>query len=265
MSILIKKNYEHYISKNFNTEINLDANLDINYNFYVVYFINCMVNNNYMDWLINQINLVKDFGEIYIIATINKINEQKFRKDVIALFPKVKIEFYYENEFEYRGILKVWELGKKFNNKNDIILYFHSKGVTRCENYDSVKDHDYNIILKDINKIKEIFTIFPLIDKVGFYSGGCGWLWTNFWYARGSYICQVEKPLKTTRRHYYEDWLGRKVNSEDEFSETERDNSTYYENTLKNCYGFYTNKNEIANIGSYLDANTGKFHKIDNK
>jgi hypothetical protein len=268
MSTLVKKNYEHYVNKNINLDINLDKNLDknldIKYNIYVVYFINCMVNNNYMEWLINQINLVKDFGEIYIVATLYKNNEEKFRKDVLALFPKVGIECYYENEHEYRGILKVWELGRKFNNSNDIILYFHSKGVTRHRNYASTKDADYNIVLQDINKIKEIFTIFPSIDKVGFYSGGCGWLWVNFWYARGSYIYQVEKPLKTQRRHYYEDWLGRKVKPGDELCNTERDNTTYYENTLKNCYGFYTNKDNISNIGSYLDANTGKFHQIKN-
>jgi len=116
--------------------------------------------------------------------------------------------------------------------------------------------------LKDVEKIKEIFTIFPKIDKIGIFSGGCGWLWTNFWYARGSYNNRVEHPLNTDRRHYYEDWLARKVKIGDEYSETERSNVSYYENTLDRCYGFHTDKITIANIGSYFDAGSAKFYNL---
>jgi hypothetical protein len=199
---LVKKVYDHYI--NIDTPIN---NINIEkYNLYTVYLINCLINNNYFDWLLNQINLIKDFGStIYIIAIISKLNENLFKKKVLNFFPNVNIICYSENEYEYRGILHVWNLGKIHNKKNDIILYFHSKGLTYHQSYDSNKNDNYNIILKDINKIKEIFTIFSKIDKVGFSSGGNGWIWYNFWYARGSYINQVEKPIKTNRRHYYED------------------------------------------------------------
>ena len=50
---LVKKVYNHYVS--VDTEI--DINNSENYNIYSVYFINCLVNNNYSSWLINQINL----------------------------------------------------------------------------------------------------------------------------------------------------------------------------------------------------------------
>jgi len=259
MNILIKKNYEHYV----NTETRITLQDSENYNFYIVYFINCTINPNYMDWLVNQINLVKDFGgNIYIISTISEALETEFRINVKKFFPKVYIECYYENEYEYRGILKVWELGQVNNKKNDIILYFHSKGITHHQNYEFVKNDNHNVILQDINKITEIFSIFPDIDKVGYSSGGLGWIWYNFWYARGSYVNRVEKPLKTERRHYYEDWLARKVEIGDEFSETERSNVTYYKNTLKNCYGFFTDQLNIANIGSYFAVEDGEYKKI---
>lgn len=253
--VLVKKKYEHFLS--INTEINVVR--DEVYKIHIVYYINCMVNTNYMDWLMNQINLVKDFGsaEIYVISTILQSEDAQFRENVLNMFPSVNIECYYENEFEYRGILKVWELGQIYKSRNDIILYFHSKGISHNSSYDYNRHDDYNIILKDINKIEEIFTVFPEIDKIGFNSGGIGWIWFNFWYARGSYINRVEKPIKTQRRHYYEDWLGRKVEIGDEHSDIERDLSTYYENTIHSCYGFSNDNHTIANIGTYYCPESG--------
>lgn len=261
MSILIKKNYEHYI----NIETRIAADKCENYNLHIVYFINCLINPNYMDWLINQINLVKDFGgTIHIISTILESNETEFRINVKKIFPDVQIECYYENEYEYRGILKVWEIGQIYNKRNDIILYFHSKGISHHNSYENVKNDKHNVILQDINKIKEIFTIFPDIDKVGFSSGGMGWIWYNFWYVRTSYINKLEKPIKTERRHYYEDWLARKVEIGDEYCENERSNITHYKNTLKTCYGFFTDKLEISNIGSYYCPETNTYKNIIN-
>jgi hypothetical protein len=203
-------------------------------------------------------------ANIHIISTITPSKENEFRQKVLQLFPNVIIECYYENEFEYGGILKVWQLGQTFYKPNDIILYFHSKGMTHAKSYDHNKNDHYNIILNDIHKIKEIFTVFPKIDKIGFFSGGCGWIWYNFWYVRGSYIHSVEKPLKTSRRHYYEDWLGRKVSISDIYCDHERCTNTYYENTLHNCYSFFTDKITIANIGSYYDPNTNQLYNYPN-
>jgi len=196
-------------------------------------------------------------GTIYIIATLKKNNESGFRWQCLQHFPNVKIECNYANEFEYRGILKVWELGQIHNNTNDVILYFHSKGLTHHKCYESNRNDNYNVILKDINKVYDIFTTFPSIDKIGYSSGGMGWIWYNFWYARGSYIYQVEKPIQTQRRHYYEDWLARKVISTDKIVDFERPFS-YYPNTLQSCYGFHTDKQMYGNIGSYYCPNNNK-------
>lgn len=260
--LLVKKKYEHYV--NINTPINCE-NTFIDYNVYVVYFINCMSNKYYIDWLTNQMEIIKPMNaKIYIVASVLPNDETEFRDNVSQICPGCEIETYYENEFEYRGIMKVWELGRYYNKSNDIILYFHSKGISYTNNYEAFRNDEYNIILKDIDRIKEIFTLFPKIDKIGFMSGGCGWIWYNFWYARGSYINQVERPIKTQRRHYYEDWLGRCVKPGDQYCESERDNRSYYKNTLDTCYGFYTDKINFANIGSYFDTTDSKYHNICN-
>jgi len=197
-------------------------------------------------------------GTIYIIATLDKEEEDSFRNKVLSVFPGVNIECNYENWFEYPGILKVWELGQVHKSKNDIILYFHSKGMTHNSDYQNNRTDTYNVILKDIHKVEEIFSVFPSIDKIGLSSGGMGWIWYNFWYARGSYINSVEKPIKTQRRHYYEDWLGRKIfNNDYECNGVER-SFTYYESTLQNCYGFYCDEN-TGNIGSYYCPTNNKY------
>jgi hypothetical protein len=255
----IKGKYIHYV--NDNVEVSNDIN--INYNIYIVYYINCVCNSNWISWAYNQLNLIKnmDAKQIHIIATLKKEEENFFRKKILEINSTAIIECYYENEFEYRGILKVYELGQIYDNPNDILLYFHSKGVTHHKSYESNMNDNYNIIFKNIDLIKEVFTLFPKIDKIGYSCGGIGWIWYNFWYVRGSYVKKLEIPIKTTRRHYYEDYLSRIVDENDKYSLEERPIS-YYKNTLNSCYNIYTDKINIKNIGSFFCANTNKFFDI---
>jgi hypothetical protein len=256
---IIKKQYTHYVSDN--VEVNLNA--IEKYNVYVVYFINCLMNSNYLDWLYNQIPLVNYGCPIYIVATIEKKQEKWLRQITALLFPNlnIHIECNFKNEHEYSGILKVWELAQKHNKRNDIILYFHSKGVTRHPTYSMNRNDAYNIILKDLNKIKEIFTIFPKIDKIGYSSSIKGFIWYNFWFVRGSYAYMVEKPIKTENRYYYEEWLGKKVQAKDKQNHIERPFS-YYTYTADSCYGFNANGKTILNIGSWFDNTTNRYKRL---
>ena len=259
---IIKKKYTHYVSDNVDVVDKVEK-----YNIYVVYFINGLVNSNYLDWLYNQLPLVNYGCPIYIVATILKSQEKFLRQSTALLFPSynIHIDCYYTNEYEYRGILKVWELAQKHYQHNDIILYFHSKGVTRHKNYTINKNDNYNIILKDLDKIKEIFTIFPIIDKVGYSCSNYGIIWYNFWFVRGSYAHLIEKPIKTDRRHYYEDWLCRKVDHVDDkkclYTNKEREKSCY-PSSVHSCYGFHTDGKKILNIGSWYDEVAHKYKRV---
>jgi hypothetical protein len=263
--VKVQRNYQHYLSCD-----GVDVTLDRydSYRFYVVYFVNCLVNLNYFQWIETQLGMIKSFSalEIHIVAVCSKAQEQLLRERIDSLLPptgelKVFLECFEENHFEYRGCLRVWLLGQQYRQPNDIILYFHSKGIThhRC-----FKDEHYNVLLKDSQKITEIFDLFPTIDKIGIWCGGWGWIWINFFFVRGSYVCQVERPIQTTRRHYYEDWLGRKVRPGDTlFPEKERDQ---YIPTLEHCYSFHTSEADaqlFGNIGSYFDPSSphGQRHK----
>jgi hypothetical protein len=66
-------------------------------------------------------------------------------------------------------------------------------------------------------------------------------------------------PIKTNRRHYYEDYISRKVNDNDKYSLNERP-LNYYVNSLNSCYGFHTDKNNIKNIGSYYCPNSESYY-----
>lgn len=91
---------------------------------------------------------------IHLIVIIQDANQDKFIETIKNLFPNIlfKVEFFKDNKYEYRGINKVWEIGQINKNRNDIILYYHSKGITRNKTYNSniESKNDWNICLKYI-------------------------------------------------------------------------------------------------------------------
>ena len=260
---VVQSRYPHYVGDDI--EIPAQPNSDhAPFSLYVVYFINCMVNPNYMDWLRHQVKLVEPHTDaLYVVATVKEEESGEFTKECLRLFPKAVVTCTFTNQYEYPGILKVWELAQTHRRPNDLVLYFHSKGVTRHDSYKKNENDAYNVVLKDMDRIYDIFATFPTIDKVGYFSGGNGWIWYNFWYARGSYLCQVERPVLTNRRHYYEHWLGRKVPSEQDMFPSKERPLSFYPNTLAaTCYGLCTDKTTYGNIGSYYNNITRKMYKI---
>ena len=268
--IIIKKNYEHKIGDNM-VDLEITLHSQVTYNLFIVYYINCIINKNYFTWIQNQINFVIPHGgNIYIVCTIEPENEATLKLNIKNAFvvENITVICNYDNEFEYPGINKVWELGQEHNKKNDIILYFQSKGITHYDNYTesipllrNVDSKNCENIVKNIDLIYEIFSIFSSIDKITTTSGGIGWGWYNYWVARGSYIFQVEKPLKTVRRHYYEEWLSRKLINNIEYSENDENDLSKYEITLNQCYQLYTETN-TGNIGYAMSLGPGMFNNV---
>jgi hypothetical protein len=258
------RKYTHLVSPK--AEINLN-NYDT-YHFQIVYMVNCMINKNYFDWVENQLNLVYHNGApIHVVACIYPDEQPEFESKLLQKFPNVLLECYAENSYEYRGIYKVWELSQKFSSKQDIILYFHSKGLTHNPSYHHNQNDAYNIILKDFEKIKEIYDIFPQVNKIGYEISSLGFVWYNFWYVRGSYLTHVERPIKTKRRHYYEDWLYRRVKpGKCMLPEVERQIHAYDipPNNILDCYAFKCDKTkQITNIGTHMNPENGSYIRID--
>lgn len=63
-------------------------------------------------------------------------------------------------------------------------------------------------------RVVEVFRGHGYVNKVGLLASEAGFYWFNFWWARGSYLAAVPKPLRHTRagaeveRHYYMGWVG---------------------------------------------------------
>ena len=135
-----------------------------------------------------------------------------------------------------------WFIYCRANNKSDhYILYFHSKSMTRFRGIrEPVEKALHRTIIARWKEVLDIFQRHPNIDKIGSTASNYGFIWWNYWWARASYLAQVETPIKTTRRHYYEDWLCRIVKNAQETTGQEQENklsSDLYKFNVSNCWG----------------------------
>jgi hypothetical protein len=145
-------------------------------------------------------------------------SEKKFLLDeatkLIEELMDPKIDFTLEletvNRFEYPGIKKVYELGCA--NKDDIILYLHSKQLGHSNVLSNGRGQVEMICLQNtIKRWKDILTVFDLdkrVEKVCLFPSTTGFSWINFFWTRGSYVARCSDPIITQDRYYYERWLG---------------------------------------------------------
>jgi hypothetical protein len=212
-----------------------------------------------MDWFTNQMEAVSSWpAKFYIVATLPRGHEQSFRETARRFCPTAEVTVTTENLFEYPAIRKVWDVAKANPSTQDLIFYFHSKGVTHTKTYAPHAQANY-MNLFEVPRILEVFGTFPRVDKAGYFSSTAGWVWYNFWVARGSYLSTVEKPTITARRHYYEDLLCRvpKINLDTADSPV---NETNYYLSPWACYSL--NPDIPGNIGYAYDANTGTIQPL---
>jgi|GEM_PF-4379978 len=125
---------------------------------------------------------------------------------------KISVKFCFEEAFEYHALHLLWEMAQESGADQTLFVYFHGKGASHKfePNGRNPREKFLTQIIIENWKLNYLnLILFPGIQKLGFMAGGNGWLWYNFWWARGSFIRMLEPPIMTDRRHYYEDWLGR--------------------------------------------------------
>lgn len=170
----------------------------------------------------------QDIQQIFIVATAKSCTRQKHdhldaflhwlesHHDVSSVTLECRDEVTQET-FEYHGIHKVWLLSQSHYSPNDIVIYFHSKGLTHASSWKTYQNRQgpefqttqFVLGHDAFRRALDALRMFLTVDKVGWDHTPTGFEWYNFWYARGSYLNQVERPLQKVRRHYYEDWLKR--------------------------------------------------------
>lgn len=160
--------------------------------------------------------------QIHINSAINKIK---------PILPNSVISYSTINQYEYRGIHLIWSLAKK--RPDHIYLYFHTKGMSHnSKNRTPQEVKLFQSVIMPWNKILNIFKVNENINKIGLAAGIEGWMWFNFWWARGRYLKECEEPVITTDRYYYEGWLGKKI-------------KYFNKSNIHECYSLVDNKYSI--------------------
>mmetsp|Transcript_24934 Transcript_24934/g.59224 ORF Transcript_24934/g.59224 Transcript_24934/m.59224 type:complete len:315 (-) Transcript_24934:1620-2564(-) len=266
-----------------------------------VYYVNTKINEHYNTWIEHQLSILLQgtqsiyVEELYIVAdavsctdehnlhdSIKKVktkHKQKLHRTII------KLECHdtgTEELFEYNGIHKLWEIGQTFSGRQNIAIYFHSKGITRAKTWDEYivtqgggRNGLANLtanVFSQMDRVLEAFTLFPFVDVVGWDCSKGGFVWYNFFYARGSYVRTVEEPITTQRRHYYEDWL-RRAGLEPQQTNLapnakrvtkERPKLSYPPLPAGHCYGLAADFDpSAANIGYYFNKKLGRRVLVD--
>jgi hypothetical protein len=233
----------------------------------IVYFVNCYVNDNYMYMVSSQLNELRETGllsqtqcELHVVSSGTLAHRDSLAAELKKRFGTA-FSVYHEhteaNQFEYPGIKKVWELGQRA--ENSYVLYFHARGLSRLKlgrlrrNRQRQEKRLFRRVLGDWMHNLTWLEHITTADKLGLTCGGNGWIWYNFWWARGSYIGRLEKPVITDRRHYYEDWLGRVISAEGL--------SADYPNTLGRCLSLaHSDTFRKYNLGSDFHPLRGETH-----
>jgi hypothetical protein len=128
------------------------------------------------------------------------------------MLPQAEITVYPRNHYEYPPLNRVWELGHSLP-PNDIVLYFHGKGMTSSSSVPraSVNTALTEMVVGDWKRILQRFYVDKEVVTAGYASSLWGWQWINFFWVRASHVRLITPPVINPRRHYYEDWLSRRI------------------------------------------------------
>lgn len=173
---------------------------------------------------------------------------------------KVMIDLCEENCHEYPGISKIYQLATASPEQDHYLLYYHSKGISRFDGVHREANEVklQRVVVDDWKWIVYILHNLRFVEKVGSSMSSCGWIWWNYWWMRASYVSRVEKPLKTERRHYYEDWACRQLKrgcNGSNMSELPI-NSDAYNLQTNNGFCLSAHLPEFFNIGTTGEAGT---------
>jgi hypothetical protein len=179
----------------------------------IVYFI-YLRKGIWKNIFLEQFNSLKLCGlydtadQIYVSLIFEGDELIEFENLINDKFPKIKIKYSsQDNNFEFKGFKTIYEIA----SENNIILYFHSKGIFSG---DKNKENNWlrKILFKyTIENYKEYLELFEEkndLDIGLMYPDINGSTWYNFFWVKGSYIVKnKQKPEINTNRFYWEHWI----------------------------------------------------------
>ncbi len=258
----VKRKYDHSLLCP-PWETSVTYNHYANYQLHVIYFLNTKIHDGYGGWMKEQLKYIPPSAALKIVSVANDCENETIMQDMYRNLVASRnngsttlLECHDEAEretFEYHGIHAMWETGQMNSGRDDIIFYFHSKGITH---YKEWKDYEANNnlfkltekTLGEVDLVFEVFDLFPEVNKVGNKMSDLGWVWYNFMFARGSYLKRVAEPIITSNRHYYESWIADGKRLGDGYS--------------LHAYNSYE-KHGIPNMGTYYNPEDATWNRWD--
>lgn len=232
-------------------------------NIKIIYFAN-LIPNEWEPIIIEQLEslkkleLYKEAIKIFMSVIGSELELNKLKQLINLNYTKIQLKnIFKENYYEYPGIKTLYQIAE--DEDDEIILYFHSKGITS-------KQHDirkylfintiqnYKLYVDEFKKNKnlEVAGVFPNKD---------GFCYFNFFWTRSSYVRNYcSRPEISENRYIWEVWIG------NEFS---RKKSII---TFSPLIGYtqLQNSNEIWNIDkikkrNYIESKNNKQSDLLNK
>lgn len=135
-----------------------------------------------------------------------------------------------KNNFEYEGIKKLYLLANDEPNK--LYIYMHTKGMFNNIYNKNIRIPEEILLTRNLlnnwKEIKKIFKNDKYIVRAGLAPAQGGWVWFNFFWARGDYLRTCEEPKISSVRYYYESWLTTSIINEfDSYSFYSQDKKRY--------------------------------------
>jgi hypothetical protein len=205
-------------------DINIDL-LEKGTSIKLVYYVFINRNSNWRNLISGQLLQLKSYGLLDEVDLYVHITDQtNFFDDVVDLIKSIHsyviVSTSSSNFYEFPGIRKVYDLATEY--PDDILIYLHTKGMSY--NVQERKKEEIAILKGTFENWRKCLEGFqdPEIMKLGLFpaveglkvkrqlGARGGWVWFNFWYARGNYILTCDPPEIKGDRYYFEDWLGGK-------------------------------------------------------
>ena len=212
----------HFLNNkhNLNTYINDDVNMITDKPIYILYYAYLYNGQKWKNIIAGQIKDIYNSSILkmsklhaVLLGTPCEIQEAKLLIQSI-INDTIDITEVYENTYEFPAFIKIRELA--LINPNKIFIYLHSKCMINhnpSQNRTIIEQKLTKSTLLDWDTTLFIFQNFPEIQKAGVLPAKDGFMWFNFWWARGSYLIScspIEIPINLVEndRFICESWLG---------------------------------------------------------
>ena len=195
----------------------------------IVYFVYINPNVNWRKLILTQLKDIEKSGILQvsdlhiIVSNPSKVEDvEGFFENKVNLYKE--IQFFYENRFEYWALHHLWKV-LNINKNYDYCVYMHTKGMSYAKRKRNV--HEKILTYYTCSYFEKCIKIFKekqSVNKIGLFPANHiddndgkvgGWIWFNFWWARSSYIRNLEEPIITDDRYYYEGWLSKIITDDD--------------------------------------------------